>query len=472
MLLTSRKRAVSVVAPLAAAAASLLFAAACVTGPEADYAIVDVTVVPMDSERLLPGQTLLIDEGRIVTMAPASDVDVPAQATVIDGQGKFLMPGVAEMHGHYPNPDQREFTEAVLFLYLANGVTMVRGMQGGESHLPLRDAIESGETLGPRLLVCAPSMTGGSVPTVEDAERLVREAAAAGFDHLKVHEGLTPEVYAAIARTARDVGLTWSGHVSNLVGLDGALAEGQATIDHLDNVIEAMIDDRDAVANAGLFDLPALVPQIDASRVDQVVASILSAGAGVVPTEVLWETFLGGRSGEDMIAARPELRYWIADGRQGVGQGVSQWSAQADQRREELASPEAGQAVIELRRRLIGALHEAGVPVLLGTDSPQVFSVPGFSIHHEMRVMVDSGLTPFEVLHSGTRAVADFYGATDFGTVAVGQRADLVLLEANPLDDVANFANNAGVMVNGVWLSPELIGSRLGEIEAMMARRP
>ena len=432
-------------------------------------AFIDVTVVPMDSERIIPGQTVLVRGNRIVEMGSLLEIDVAADATLVDGRGKFLMPGVAEMHGHYPNPEQAEFTEAVLFLYVANGVTLVRGMQGGLSHLPLRDAIEAGEILGPRLFVCAPSMTGNSVQSVEDAERLVREAAAAGFDHLKVHEGLTPDVYATIAAMGREVGITWSGHVSNLVGLYSALDQGQTTIDHLDNFIEAMIDDRDAVASAGLFDLPQMVAQIDDSKIDEVIAAAVESGAGVVPTEVLWETFLNGRGGTEMIAARPELRYWIQEGRPGVGQGVSQWAAQADQRLAALPAPDAGEPVVALRRRLIKELYDAGVPVLLGTDSPQVFSVPGFSIHHEMRVMIDSGLTPFQVLHSGTQAVADFYGSVDYGTVAEGQRADLVLLNANPLDDVGNFADSAGVMVNGRWIRRAQIDARLAEIEAMMA---
>jgi len=211
------------------------------------------------------------------------------------------------------------------------------------------------------------------------------------------------------------------------------------------------------------------VPQIDDSQIDQVIAATVASGAGVVPTEVLWETFLSGRSGAEMIAARPELRYWIQEGRRGIGQGVSQWATQADERRATLPNPDAGAPVVELRRRLIKELYDAGVPVLLGTDSPQVFSVPGFSIHHEMQVMIDSGLTPYQVLHSGTKAVADFYGAGDFGTVAEGQRADLVLLNANPLEDVGNFAGNAGVMVNGRWIPRGRIDARLAEIEALMA---
>jgi imidazolonepropionase-like amidohydrolase len=439
------------------------------TGGAGEIAFVNVSVLPMDTDRVVSNQTVVVRRGRIEQVGRSTDVKVAAGATVIDGTGKFLMPGVAEMHGHYPNPAERQFTEDVLFLYVANGVTLVRGMQGGPTHLPLRESIAAGHTLGPRLFVCAPSMTGNTVTSEADAERLVREAKTAGFDHLKVHEGLRPEVYAAIARTGKAVGITWSGHVSNLVGLRAALDHGQSTIDHLDNVIEAMIDDQAAVASAGLFDLPALASKIDASKIGEVVAAIRRSGAGVVPTEVLWEVFLGGRTGAQLAASRPELSYWLPQGRPGLGQGALEWSAQADQRRAALPNPDAGRVVIDLRRRLIKALHDAGVPVLLGTDSPQVFSVPGFSIHHEMRVMVESGLTPYQVLRSGTKAVADFYGAKDFGTIAHGQRADLILLNANPLGDVSGFANSAGVMLQGRWLPRGEIDARLAAIRNRMS---
>ena len=439
------------------------------TGSGIGHAFVDVNVLPMDSERVVARQTVLVADGRIQRMGPATEVDIPEGATRIDGQGKFLMPGVAEMHGHFPNPGAREFTEAVLYLYVANGITLVRGMQGNAGHLPLRDAIAAGDVLGPRMLVCAPSLSGNDVTRPEDARRRVRDAAAAGFDHLKVHEGLTPAVYSAIAETAAEVGLTWSGHVSNLVGLYSALEQGQATVDHLDNYLEAMIDDRDAVARAGFLDLPELVPLIDESAIDDVVAATLAAGAGVVPTEVLWETFLGGRSGQEMLAERPETRYWVRRSLPGIATGFDQWAQQTDRRLAAMTDRNDGQPVIEMRRRLIRVLHDAGVPVLLGTDSPQVFSVPGYSIHHEMRVMVESGLTPFQVLHSGTKAVADFYDADDYGRVAEEQRADLVLLNGNPLEDIGNFADSAGVMVNGRWLPRAEIDARLAEIEALMA---
>ena len=309
--------------PFWAAAAFAAFAAcsqddatqepAATDAPAATHAFVDVNVLPMDRERVLAGQTVLVADGRITRMGAAAEVEVPDGATAIDGRGKYLMPGVAEMHGHFPDPDAQEFTEAVLYLYVANGVTLVRGMQGNASHLPLRDAIEARQVVGPRLLVSSPAMSGRSVARPGDARRLVRDAAAAGFDHIKVQEGLTPEVYSAIAETAKEVGLTFSGHVSNLVGLYASLEQGQSTVDHLDNYIEAMIEDPEVVANIGLFDLPQMLHLVDEEKIRDVIAATLEAGAGVVPTQVLWETFLDGRSGAETLAALPESRYWVRE---------------------------------------------------------------------------------------------------------------------------------------------------------------
>lgn len=437
--------------------------------PAAAVAFVDVTVVPMNEPGVVAGQTVVVRDGRIVAMGPAGAIEVPADATRIDGAGKYLMPGVAEMHGHYAQDAEGQFARDVLFLYVANGVTFVRGMQGGPQHLPLRDAIERGEVLGPRLAVSAPAMAGMGGNAITDpavAAQMVRDAQAAGFDHLKVHEGLSPEVYAAIAATANELGLPFAGHVTNYVGLLDALEQGQQTIDHLDNFLEAMVADQDAVAGLGLFEQAAIAAQIDASKIDEVVAATLASGAGVVPTEYLWETFLGWRGGDEMIAAHPEVRYMppamVTNWKNNVDQGLAQRAE----------DPRAGEPIIALRRRMMRALYEAGVPVLLGTDSPQVFSVPGFSIHYEMQVMVESGFTPYEVLYTGTRAVAEFYGAQDdYGSVAVGQRADLVLLNADPTEDIARFADRAGVMVHGRWVPEAEIRAELEEIAGRAAGR-
>lgn len=431
------------------------------------HAFVDVTILPMTGPETVAGQTVIVREGRIVEVGPAGSVDVPDGATVVDGAGRYLMPGVAEMHGHYAQDPDSQVARDILFLYVANGVTLVRGMQGGPQHLPLREQIEAGEVLGPRLLVSAPMMAGmggNPVTTPEDAEARVREAVELGFDHLKVHEGLSREVYAALAATANDLGIRFAGHVTNHVGLLDALEQNQWTIDHLDNFVEALVPDPDAIAELGLFEQAKIVEQIEPERIDAVVEATKASGAGVVPTEYLWETFLGWRSGDEMIAAHPEVRYMprpmVDNWKQAVDQGLAQRGE----------DPRAAAPIIELRRRLMKELYDAGVPVLLGTDSPQIFSIPGFSIHHEMRVMAESGFTPYEVLYTGTRAVAEFYDATDqFGSIAPGQRADLVLLESDPTADLANFADRAGVMVNGRWITEAEIQAELEAIATRVA---
>ena len=176
------------------------------TVPDADLAIVAATVLPMDSERTLPDHTVVVKDGRIAAVLPAADVTLGPDTTVVPGEGRFLIPGLAEMHGHLPGANSPPaLTEDVLMLYVANGVTTVRGMQGHLSQLALRDRIDAGELIGPRLIVGSPSMSG-RIETPEEAVRLVREYHEAGFDLLKVHEGLSPETYAALAAEAQNLG--------------------------------------------------------------------------------------------------------------------------------------------------------------------------------------------------------------------------------------------------------------------------
>lgn len=405
-------------------------------------AFVDVNVVPMDEERVVEGQTVIVRDGHIVRIGATSEVQVPNDATRIDGQGRFLMPGLAEMHGHLPLPRQNlpdRWPEDVLFLYVANGVTTVRGMQGQPLHLEMRDKLERGELLGPRIYVASPQYGGRSATSVGDAERLVREHKSAGFDLLKIQEGLRADVYNAIAKTANDVGIPFGGHVPNDVGFFNALDAGQITIDHLDNAYDAV---------GG-----------DLSRISEVVNALVQHGAWVVPTEVLWETVILYPSPTEALTARSELKY-------APSRMVESWTNRAAQGRGR-GDANAARQRTEFRRALLAALNDAGAGILLGTDSPQMFSVPGFAMHREMEVMVEVGMTPYEVLRAGTYRVAEYFGTeATTGTVATGNRADLILLNANPLDDVGNVANRVGVMVNGRWLSEEDIQERLRQIAA------
>ena len=407
-------------------------------------AFVDVNVVPMSRDGVLERQTVIVRGNRIAEIGPASQVRVPAGAVTVNASGKYLMPGFAEMHGHFPNPNAGpELTENVLFLYVANGVTTVRGMQGNLAHLDLKTRVARGELLGPKLWVPGPALSGNSAPTPEGGIRLVEEQQAAGFDHLKIHEGLSRETYDAIVATAKRLGMRFGGHVPDPVGLYHVLESGQASIDHLDNYVETVGGPDSA----------------DETRIARVVAATCAARAWTVPTLALWETFLGTDDSAS-LAARPEVRFvpqaWRAN-----------WAQQLSQMRQNAQPAEKRLITLALRRRILKALQTAGCPIAFGTDSPQLYSVPGFSIHREMRSMTVAGLTPQEILTAGTRNVARYYGAEqEFGSVAAGQRADLILLNGNPLADLANVGRRAGVMVNGRWLPEAEIQARLERIAA------
>lgn len=441
----------SAVGLLAAAPATAQFAGT--------YAIVNVTVVPMDREGHVHDQNVIVHNGVIAAMGPAASTPVPAGATRIEGRGRYLMPGLAEMHAHVPpQADQAQWTRDVLFLYAANGITFARSMLGAPHHLPLRAQAEAGEIVSPRIYTSGPSLNGNSVATPEDARRMVAEQRAAGYDFLKIHPGLDRSRYDAIVEAAREQNLTLGGHVPAEVGLIRALEVRQATVDHFDDFVTVLVPEGAASGPGGFFGV-LHADAVDETRIAALVERIRAAGVWNVPTESLIHHLLLPSPTTDALLAWPEMAYVPPQMR-------AQW-AQARNSLQGHPSYDAATArrFADTRGRLIKALHDAGAGLLLGSDAPQIFQVPGFSIHHELRILVESGLTPWEALRTGTHNVATFLGEEDrFGAVATGQRADLILLEADPLADVANVQRRAGVMLNGRWLSEADIQVGLAEI--------
>ncbi len=424
----------------------------------ATTAFVNVNVVPMTSPEVLRAQTVIVDAGRIRVVGPVDRVSVPEDATIVDGTDRYLMPGLADMHAHIPRREGSEL-DRVLTLFAVRGVTTVRGMLGAPMHLELRDALASAERFGPRLITSGPSLNGNSVSGADDARRQVAAQAAAGYDFLKIHPGLDRAEFEAIAAAARRHGIGVAGHVTAAVGLSGALESGMATIDHLDGYLAAMLP-ADSPGNGGYggFFGTMLAAEVVAERIDDVVARTARAGTWNVPTETLVEQLVDSTPISE-LAGRDEMAYMPPA-------TVERWrQAKASQLADAAFDADTAALAIALRRELIRRLYRANGRVLLGSDAPQVFNVPGFSAHRELELYVAAGLTPFEALATGTVAVAEFLGS-DGGRIEAGRPADLVLVDDNPLVDVRHTARIHGVMLGGRWYPESDLDARLKALES------
>jgi len=427
--------------------------AAPLASQDSSVAFTGVTVIPMDRERTIEDQTVVVRGGRIAALGPTASIPVPAGATRVDGRGKYLIPGLAEMHAHIPTPQVEaqlgadgRYAVSVLKLFVANGVTTIRGMLGHPSHLALRQRVRAGELLGPTIYTSGPSLNGTSAPDPATARRMVLEQRAAGYDFLKIHPGLSRESFDTLARVADSVGMRFAGHVPVAVGLERALEARYASIDHVDGFVEYLTGWQPGDATPAGFSGFTISDRADESKLPAIARRTREAGVSIVPTQALMDGFV---SAEDAVAMgrRPEMRYLPPP-------LVAQW-VQAKRNAQAQPTYDAGRArgFIALRGRIIKALHGAGVGIALGSDAPQVMNVPGFSVHRELAALVAAGLTPYQAIETGTRNIAAYFGTLDrSGTIAVGKHADLVLLDANPLTDIANTTRIAGVMTRGNWM--------------------
>ena len=446
-----------------ALAAGLALSAALVpavaTSQSAPVVFTGVSVIPMDRETVLANQTVIVENGRIAYVGGRRPA--PAGATSVDARGKFLMPAIAEFHAHVPSGTQAVHAHRTLSLYALAGVATARGMLGAPMHLALRDSIAAGRLFGPRLLTSGPSFNGNSATSPPAVAAMVRAQKAAGYDLLKIHPGVPRAAFDSLAAVANAVRIPFAGHVPLEVGLDLALTSKYSTIDHLDGIVEAMYAGPQPLtpeAN-GFFGL-GVVGQLDQSRFGAIVNRVKASGVAMVPTQILLDNYANDATG-DALTSLPEFRYWVP-------QQTAAWRAAKN---DYLARPpvprEQRQQFIALRRRLIKALYDGGVPFLLGSDAPQLWNVPGFSAHRELGALVAAGLTPYQALRTGTVDVARFMGeAGRSGVVRAGERADLLLLDANPLQAIGNSLRINGVVVNGRWIGPAERGRMLAALAA------
>jgi imidazolonepropionase-like amidohydrolase len=420
-------------------------------------AFVHVNVISMAQDSVLKDQTVIIERDRITQIGPATSVRILHKAQQIDGRGKYLMPGLVDFHVHLRDPSE-------LLSYLAHGVTTVVQMSGPTGNVPdvlaLRRRIATGEILGPNLYTTGRILDGNPainpgvstvVSTPEEAKLTVEEQYRAGVDFIKVYNNLTSDVLRAIVEAAHQRGLAVIGHIPRRDGrpqaLQTALTAGQDMIAHGEEFFFTYFyGDTDSLLARNL------PPQPDRSKIPLVVRLVRESGTAVTPNLSFVAMTRRQLDSLDAVLSDEEARYL----RPNV---VAMWREQNPTRRPDLARFSLRErAKYAFLKELIPALQAGGVTLLLGTDSSAPGMFPGKSAQLELRELVEAGLTPYQALATGTRNAGQFirehvHGAQSFGTVSLGQRADLLLLEASPLTKIDNISQIAGVVVRGRWLS-------------------
>jgi imidazolonepropionase-like amidohydrolase len=394
------------------------------------YLIRDVSVIPMDRDTVLAHRFVLVENGRITQVAGAADrLPTEGKPVVIDGAGKYLVPGLADLHVHL-NDDNN------LLLLVANGVTTVRDMFGHPFHLELRQKIARGQLLGPTLFAASPVLEGPRqswphsvrVNTAAEARDAVVRYGRQGYDFIKIYHTLPPELYAQVLRTGDSLGIRAVGHAPLAVGLEAMLAMNQYSIEHID-----------------LGQLRQISPGIPLERK---AALIGASGKWICPTLTVHQRMHKGpgdlpRHYEQYVDGQTR-RFWQDRLRDGAGE-------------------------YELQKKLAGILFRSGGKLLAGTDCLNAYVPAGFSLHDELQELVSAGLPPFEALKTSTVHAAAFLGKPDAGTVAAGKRADLLLLDGNPLEDIRHTRRISGVMVRGKWFPAGELDAMLREVKAQYA---
>ncbi|MCU0649516.1 MAG: amidohydrolase family protein [Gemmatimonadaceae bacterium] len=461
-------------------------AAVVAAAPPRDTTLVidGATVIDVETGRRLAGARVVVRQRRIVDVGAIDRVAMPAGAVRVDGRGGFLIPGLWDMHVHSALVG---LGNVLLPLYIANGVTGVRDMFGQLFAMKAyRTQIDTGALVGPRMIGSGHILDGpkpiwpGSVSagTPEQGVRAVDSLKAAGADFIKVYSVLPPDVYRAIAKRAKEVGIPFAGHIPGGISALEASALGQHSAEHLTGIPLSCSRDEAAIRRLrdsvqADTDYPAaqalsralgsrIVDTFDPAKCAAIYRAFVANRTWQVPTMTVNYSI---SHLDQMTATDPRLLYipkFLVQG----------WDPKTDFRLKALtpADWENSRKTWALQQRMLREMVRAGVPILAGTDVLNPYCMPGFSLHDELRHLVDAGMTPLQALQAATIQPARFFAATDsLGTIARGKVADLVLLDADPLVDIANSTRIRAVITNGRYYDRARLDAVLAEAKARNA---
>ena len=425
----------------------------------------------MDSERVLPATSVLVRDGIVVAMGENASVHGSDDAVVINAEGKYLLPGFSDMHGHvYATGEYAKgsVAETQMLLYAAGGVTLIRDVNGSDEHFNLRSKIDSRDWTGPELVFTSTIIEGEQavwgdfakiITDADDVEPHFAALSEKGYWGVKLYHTVSSEVYDAALTSAERHGLFVVGHVPFEVGIERALDASQFSIEHFRGY------DFDGMSADELFATGGRDgkrfgswTRMTDERMNELVNQSVLSGGWNCPTLAV-NRFLFDAEGRSALADEPRIARTHP---------ALATSATSDSTLDAIFSADAKEAMaLALPRQLefVSRLHDAGAKLLIGTDSGFASYIPGFGVADEMKYFVKAGISPYQTLKIATVNAAESVQAGHrIGKVGVGMQADLVLLNANPLDDIAAIDEIAGVMLKGEWYTLQQLEQQLDEL--------
>ena len=433
-----------------------------------NIAIENVNVIPMDHDEILNNHTVLIVGDRIEKIAPSDDIELPTTVQTIDGSNKYIMPGLSDMHTHIAPSifaDNLDAGIKDLELYLATGVTTIRIMSGNEGHLQLKGLQTNGEVKGPSMYLGSPIIEGEhnvwdfalKITSQDEVPENIQQLNDTGYDFIKVYHTITKSVYKAIIDESNKMGLSVVGHVPFEVGIELALESGQRSVEHLRGYDFDGLSSEDLAKDGGrsAVRFKSMMNMSTKRRAD-LIEKTVQAGTWNCPTLVCYRLLHDFE--QRLSLSNHEFFQYLHKTTQESIKYNDMDDIFSEESRQAMKIAEPSHSL------LVNELHKAGAKIIAGTDTPVPYLIPSFSIIDEIETLFKAGLSAFDALNTSTADAHRFIGDYDeVGSITVDKRADLIILDKNPLEDVSNLWE-----LNSVILKGELI--KRSDLDSLRSR--